>query len=110
MYGSKPDVEAELTFLRTEEGGRRGFAQSGYRPQFFYDGEDHDAVQEFVDRGRVYPGDTVTVRLHLLHPELLYRRLRVGDGFKIREGERVVAHGRVTRILNLMENAETYRR
>ena len=110
MYGSKPDVEAELTFLRTQEGGRQGFAQSSYRPQFYYDGEDHDAVQEFVNMERVYPGDTVTARLRLLHPELLYHLLRVGDNFKIREGERVVAHGRISRILNLEENAETYSR
>jgi elongation factor Tu len=110
MNGHKPDVEAQITFLRTEEGGRQCVALSGYRPQFFYDGEHHDAVQEFMDKERVYPGDTVTVRLHFLHPELLYTRVHVGDSFKILEGARIVAHGEITRILNLMENAEIYNR
>ncbi len=110
MNRPNPDVEAQITFLRTEEGGRQGYALSGYRPQFFYDGEDHDAVQEFMDKEKVYPGDTVTVRLHFLRPELLFNRVRIGDSFKIREGVRVVAHGKITRILNLMKNAELYNR
>jgi hypothetical protein len=31
------------TFLRTEEGGKTRPAFSGYRPQFYYEGEDWDA-------------------------------------------------------------------
>jgi translation elongation factor EF-Tu-like GTPase len=111
MYaGHEPDVEAEVTFLRTEEGGRQGYVLSGYRPQFFYDGEDHVAVQEFPDKEKVYPGDTVAVLLHFLHPELLFNRIRVGDSFKILEGVVVVAHGKITRILYLVENAGIYNR
>lgn len=106
----KPDVEAEISFLRTEEGGRQGFAVTGYRPQFYFNGEDHVAIQEFVDKERVYPGESVTARLYLLHPELLYRSIRVGDGFKIREGQRVVAQGKITRILDLLENAKLHNR
>jgi translation elongation factor EF-Tu-like GTPase len=106
MNGTGPDVEAELTFLTTEEGGRQSFVLSGYRPQFFYGGEDHVAIQEFLGKERVYPGESVTIHVHLLHPELLYRRMRLGDSFTLREGLRVVAKGRITRILNLVENAE----
>jgi len=36
--------EAVITFLRTEEGGRASPVFTGYRPQFFYGGEDWDAV------------------------------------------------------------------
>jgi translation elongation factor EF-Tu-like GTPase len=111
MYaGHSPDVEAQIIYLRSEEGGRQGYAVSGYRPQFFYDGEDHDAVQEFVDKDKVYPGDTVTTRLHFLHLELLFNRIRVGDSFQIREGVVVVGHGKITRILYLLKNAEIYNR
>ena len=105
MYGRDPDVEAEITFLRTDEGGRKDYALSGYRPQFFYHGEDHDAVQEFVDKERVYPGETVTVRLSLLHPELLCDHICVNDRFEIREGLKTVGLGKITRILKLSENA-----
>ena len=110
FMNGKPDIEVEITFLRTEDGGRQNFALTGYRPQFFFNGEDHVAIQEFVDKERVYPGETVTARLYLLHPELLYRSIRVGDGFKLREGERVVALGKITRILNLLENAKLHSR
>jgi translation elongation factor EF-Tu-like GTPase len=110
MYGHDPDIEAEITFLKTDEGGRESYALSGYRPQFFYRGEDHVAVQEFVDKERVYPGETVTVRLDLLHPELLSDHIRLGDQFEIREGLRTVGLGKITRILNLLENAEASKR
>lgn len=110
VYGHDPDFEAEITFLTTDEGGRKGYALSGYRPQFFYEGEDHDAIQEFVDKERVYPGETVTVQLHLLNPELLRDALRVNDHFQIREGLRTVGRGKVTRILKLEENAATSNR
>ena len=106
MNSRGPDVEAEITFLTTEEGGRKSFILSGYRPQFFYGGEDHVAIQEFLGKERVYPGESVTVHVYLLHPELLYRSMNQGDSFSLREGMRVVAKGRITRILNLVENAK----
>ena len=71
MHRPNPDVEAQITFLRTEEGGRQACALSGYRPQCFSSGEDHDSVREFIDKEKVYPGETVTVRLHFRRPELL---------------------------------------
>lgn len=105
MYGHDPDIEAEITFLKTDEGGRESYAVTGYRPQFFYRGEHLDAIQEFVDKERVYPGETVTVRLGLLHPDLLRDHIRVDDRFEIREGLKTVGFGKITRILNLLENA-----
>jgi translation elongation factor EF-Tu-like GTPase len=111
MYvGHEPDVEAEITFLRTEEGGRQDYVSTGYHPQFYYEGEDHVAVQEFTDKENIYCGDTVTAHLNFLHSELLFNRVQVGDSFKIREGKRVIAHGKITCILNLLENARIYNR
>ena len=104
--GNKPDVEAVITFLETEEDGRQAPVSSGYRPQFFYRGEHHVAVQEFVGKEQVNPGEEVIARLHFLHPELLQNSLRVGGRFAVMEGDRIVARGSVTRILHLMENAK----
>lgn len=98
---STPHIEAEIRFLTTEEGGRRGYVVSGYRPQFFYDGQDHDAVHEFPDADRVLPGQTVRVHITFFHPENHIGRLYPGKKFSIREGVQVVAEGRVTNILNL---------
>lgn len=55
------DIEATVTFRRTEEGGLRDPCKTGYRPQFYYDGENWVAIQTYPDREWVYPGDTVTV-------------------------------------------------
>ena len=104
MHGRPPDVEARITFLRTGEGGRENAVRSGYRPQFYYRGEDHDAVHEYPEAARVAPGETATVLLHFLHPELL-ANIDAGEEFEIREGVQTVARGVITRILNLKENA-----
>jgi translation elongation factor EF-Tu-like GTPase len=104
-YVFPPDIEAEITFVRAEDGGRSTPAFSGYRPQFFYDGHDWDADQEFPDVQSALPGQTVRALLRFLSPEMHVGRLNVGMEFQVREGPRVVARGRVTKILDLDESA-----
>ena len=99
------DIEAEITFLTSEEGGHKGPVYSGYRPQFYYDGNDWDAVQNYVGVFEVYPGQTVTTQLSFLSPQCHFGRLYPGKEFLIREGQRVVAHGKVTKILDLEKSA-----
>lgn len=95
------DVEAEVTFLPTRHGGRKGFALSGYRPQFYFECEDYDAVHEYPDVQQVQRGETARAFLTFLHPELLIARLSPGKAFLIREGQRVVGYGAITRIIDL---------
>lgn len=104
-YQYPPDIEAEITFVSTEHGGRKTLAFSGYRPQFYYEGHDWDADQEFPDVESVSPGQTVRAFLRFLSPHLHVGRLQPGLEFQVREGTRVVAHGRVTKILHLEESA-----
>lgn len=94
------DIEVELTLLPTEHGGRRGLVFSGYRPQFYYQGTDWDAVQSYPGVEQVRPGDTVTARLSFLTPEAHQGRLFEGMPFLVREGQRIVGYGRITRILD----------
>ena len=101
-----PDIEAEITFVPTEQGGRKSLAFSGYRPQFYYDGHDWDAMHEYPDLESVSPGQTVRTLLRFLNPEMQVGRLHPGMKFEIREGARVVAHGKVTKILHLAESAQ----
>jgi translation elongation factor EF-Tu-like GTPase len=98
---AKFHIEARISFLTAEEGGRKTPARSGYRPQFHYEGQDWVAMQEYIDKEEAYPGDTVTTRLSFLSPEEHRGRLRPGMEFQIREGQRVVANGVVTKILDL---------
>jgi translation elongation factor EF-Tu-like GTPase len=98
------EIEADIHYLTTEEGGRKTGVGSGYRGQFFYDGEDHDAIQFFprlsedamVELGTVvralvrFPQDR-WVAVHA-------RRIAIGTPFEIREGRRTVGRGIVTRV------------
>jgi elongation factor Tu len=104
-YAFPPDVEAEITFVPTEQGGRSTPAFSGYRGQFFYDGHDWDADQEYPDVESVLPGQTVRALLRFASPEMHEGRLRPGTEFQVREGARIVARGKVTKILHLEESA-----
>ncbi len=101
-----PDIEAEITFLTSEEGGRKTPAYSGYRPQFYYDGHDWDAVQEYIGVFEVCPGQTVMAQLSFMSPQCHVGKLYPGKEFLVREGQKVVARGKVTKILNLEKSAE----
>jgi translation elongation factor EF-Tu-like GTPase len=97
----RPDIEAQLTFLTTEQGGRKSAARSGYRAQFAYDGMDWDAVCTFPDDESANPRQTVRAILSFLSPQEHVGKLWPGKTFQCREGQRVVANGVVLRILEL---------
>ena len=99
------DIEAVITFLPTEHGGRRGPAFNDYRPQFYYSGQDCDAFHEYPDVEQVNPGDTVRAFLWFLSPELHVGKVKPGMPFLIREGHKIVGYGSVTRVLDLEKSA-----
>ena len=111
VYAYPPDIEAEITFVPTEQGGRSTLAFSGYRPQFHYNGLDCGADQEYPDVESVAPGQTVRALLRFFFVDKVCEVIRFSPGmeFQVREGSRVVAHGRVTKILHLEESAERAR-
>jgi translation elongation factor EF-Tu-like GTPase len=64
-------------------------------------------VHEFFDVVEpVYPGQTVKVYPAFTYPEYLVKVLHSGKEFLIREGQRVIGRGRVTKILGLKESAK----
>jgi GTPases - translation elongation factors len=108
-YPYPPDIETEITFVPTEHGGRKTPALSGYRPQFYFGSLDYDADQEYPDVESVMPGQTARAFLRFLSPDYVIEHVSSGMEFQVREGSRVVAHGRVTKILHLAESAERAR-
>lgn len=103
-------IEAAVTFLATEEGGRQTPVFSGYRPDAWF-GQRTDTGLEacwgfrFVfpglpDDAPVPAGDEVTAHMQaaVAGPEDL--PVRVGDVFEVREGSTVAARGRVLRVLD----------
>jgi elongation factor Tu len=88
--------EAQVHALRPEEGGRHKPFSSGYRPQFFFRTTDVNGTLRLSGAGElVMPGDTVLAMVELGKPVAM----EVGLGFAVREGNRTVAAGTVTRLL-----------
>ena len=99
------DIEAEIYFLKPEEGGRSTPAFNGYRPQFYYEGNDWDASHVYPDVNQVNPGDTVRAYLGFVSHAEHWRKLYPDMKFEIREGARIIGRGKITRILELEESA-----
>jgi translation elongation factor EF-Tu-like GTPase len=95
------DIEAQITFLPTAEGGKTKPVTTGYFVQFFYDGQNWDAIHTYPDRECVNPGDSVTAYLAFLTPEHLRGKLYAGKTFEVREGFKTVATGIVTKVIEL---------
>jgi translation elongation factor EF-Tu-like GTPase len=96
------DIEAEITFLTTAEGGRQGPVRTGYRAahDFGVNGTLNDALHEYIGKEWVPLGETVTARLWFLAAEFQIGRLYDGFEFTVQEGSKIVGRGRVTKILN----------
>lgn len=98
------EIEAEIRYLTTEEGGRRHGVFSGFRGQFHYDGDDFDGFQFFpdvADGEMVEPGTTVRALVRFDQKrwdEIHAHRITVGMPFLIREGSKTVGRGTVTRV------------
>src|SRR5690554_2242932 len=87
---------AEIYFLKKEEGGRHTPFHNKYRPQFYF--RTTDVTGEIIlaeDRDIVIPGDNVSITVNLIVPVAIGKGLR----FAIREGGRTVGAGQVTEIV-----------
>jgi elongation factor Tu len=88
--------EARVYALGKEEGGRRTPFFSGYRPQFHFRTTDVPGRIELPDgTDMVMPGETATMTIELGRPIAIAEHL----GFAIREGNRTVGAGTVTKLL-----------
>lgn len=98
----EPDFEAEIYLLTTEEGGRQSGVMTGYRPDHNFEREDPNEVNgaqhEYLDGETLGLGETKQAHLWLLAPDLNEGRLYEGMEFTAKEGSRVVARGRITRL------------
>ena len=102
------DLEAQISFLTTEEGGRIGPAQSGYRPDhnFGLPGTLNAAAHEYIGQALASPGETVRAKVWLAIPELQASRLFEGFRFTVQEGNHIVGNGIITKVLNASLSAD----
>jgi elongation factor Tu len=95
------EFDSEVYVLSEKEGGRRTPFFAGYRPQFFVRTTDvTGTIASFTaddgsSIGMVMPGDRVNMTVKLLQPIAIEQNMR----FAIREGNRTVGAGVVSRIL-----------
>lgn len=100
-----PCIEAEITFLAFEDGGRRvlpapPWIHPSYMPHLTVGDGEHLGVR-FIGGPAPVPGVPAHFVLETMyHPEVCYESLQPGAEFAVREGNRVVAVGRVRRALS----------
>ncbi|MFI2743364.1 hypothetical protein ACG2LH_11540 [Zhouia sp. PK063] len=97
-----PDFIAELKYRTTDEGGRQTPANSGYRPQvkFPFSKMTTSGQQTFIGQDSVKPGETVQAEIMILSPQFFENMLEIGMTFELREGSKIVATGKLIKILN----------
>ena len=96
------DFIATLTYLTTEQGGRKTPAFSRYRPQvkFQFSEMQTSGQQTFIDRKIVYPGDTVEAEIRIISVEHFAGQLKDRMKFDFREGSRIIGTGQIKHIVN----------
>ena len=87
---------AELYALTAAEGGRHTPFLANYRPQFYFRTADVAGAMDLGETQLVMPGDTVSLGVTLDRPVAM----SAGLGFAVREGNRTVAAGTVTELLD----------
>ena len=87
---------ATLHALTADEGGRHTPFAANYRPQFYFRTTDVPGSIWLGEIGEVRPGDTVDVEVTLGAPIAM----GAGLGFTVREGNRTVAVGSVTSVID----------
>jgi elongation factor Tu len=106
-----PDIEGEIRFLATDEGGRKSAARSGYMPA-------HRVHENYQTSGRhlypdvelVGPGEAARVQVWFVTPYVYPRSLWPGRELDVMEGSRVIGRLRVDKIFNdtLVGSPETW--
>ena len=91
----RSQIETEVYVLGQNEGGRHTAFGTGYQPQFFFGTTDVTGRVEILGADMAMPGDGVRLSVSLQRPVACEE----GSRFAIREGNRTVGSGVVTRVI-----------
>ncbi|MFT3827394.1 MAG: hypothetical protein QM731_25960 [Chitinophagaceae bacterium] len=99
-----PDLIAKVSYLTTEEGGRKGAVSSGYRPLIKFEGRDEltSSEQIFVDKDNVFPGETAIAEIRIVSKNPFRKSMSAGHKFEIFDALRLVAHGELLEVSNTL--------
>jgi len=97
------DFIAQLEFLSTKQGGRKGYACSGYRPHIEFENYPEyltSGNQNYIGKEKVEPGEKVKTEIAILGTEYFAKRLYENMKFKFCEGSRIVGFGKIIEVIN----------
>jgi hypothetical protein len=99
----EPDFIADIEYRTTENGGRRGYAASGYRPhiKFPFSHNQTSGEQIFWDKDKVFPGEHVRAQVRILDHVTFKNALSNGMTFEFGEGPFVFGTGEILEVLNI---------
>ena len=99
---SNSDFIAKLFFLKTNEGGRKTYVKSDYRPQIIFNFDDFSTSgrQKYLNMEYVFPGDIVNAEIDLLSSDYFNGKLKENMGFKFYEGPNLIGTGKIIHIIN----------
>lgn len=87
--------EAEVYFMTPEEGGRSTPIFANYEPQFYFGSTRVTGTIDLINIDMAMPGDKVEIKVNLLAPAVF----EAGQKIIVREGNKTIGIGSVTRIL-----------
>lgn len=95
------DVEAEVTLLTTEAGGRKASALSGYKPHHrVLPDYQTSGEHRYIGRSQLPPGESGLATIKFVSPESYPHCLWVGRVLEVAEADRVVGSATITKIFN----------
>ena len=95
------DIEAEVYFLREDEGGRSTPAIIGYRPNHLVRSDYlTSGLHVYLEQDYVFPGHFAKTRIKFITPEIYPHCMDVGTKINVQEGSRIVGYAKVTKIFN----------
>lgn len=97
------DFIAELEFLTAEQGGRKGYAKSGYRPHIEFENYSEyltSGQQTYIGKDIVEPGEKIKAEIVILSTEYFNKRLYENMKFQFCEGSRTIGFGKIIEIVN----------
>ncbi|MCP5007095.1 MAG: hypothetical protein GY941_24595 [Planctomycetes bacterium] len=102
------DVEADVYFFPTSEGGRHTPSIIGYRPGHIVD-EDimTTGLHFYVDQDYLFPGHQAKTLIRFISPEHYPNCLWVGKKVMIHEGAHPVGYAKINSIMNKILERES---
>lgn len=104
------DFIAELSFLTSEQGGRKSPAHSGYRPHIEFNNYPEyktSGSQTYIGKDTASPGETIHAEISILGTAYFSKRLYVNLEFKFCEGSHIIGFGKIIKIVNSNLNIES---